>query len=404
MRAAILAVLASGIAFLVLVNLIQGQASNLTIIQLDCDTNPEVITIKNLGDAAQALSGWELQSDPNQSFDLTVVGTLDPAEQVSIFSGNAAPETNAGAGQYRWALSFKLRNGDPTDYARIVDGGSNTIDQLNCGDPPPTPVPSPTPTTPATATLTPTHTPTPTPTSFNLPDLVVQSMVIELETGGACDFVSTELGVRVVVGNVGSAEAGPFVVDVNGSQQTVTSGLPQGETLSLWFAGYLFGENMAFVDATFQVEESNEENNQLSQLVPVPTLPPACTATPTNTPTPSPTPTKQPAGDTDGDGCLDTQENGLDETLGGRRDYLNFWDFFDPNRDRSVGLLDFLAVLRHFGTVGDPSSVDPDGPEPPIGDYWVLADRGGQAPGGDPWDELPANGSIGLTDFLSVLR
>ena len=108
--------------------------------------------------------------------------------------------------------------------------------------------------------------------------------------------------------------------------------------------------------------------------------------------------------DSDNDGCADVEERGPDEILGGQRDPLNFWDFFDPNRDRAVGLLDFLAVLRHFGTAGDPSTLDPDGPEPPIGEYWALADRGGQAPGGDPWDELPANGSIGLTDFLSVLR
>ena len=121
-------------------------------------------------------------------------------------------------------------------------------------------------------------------------------------------------------------------------------------------------------------------------------------------PKPTPAPAKQPIADTDNDGCTDAQENSLDETLGGRRDYLNFWDFFDPNRDRAVGLLDFLAVLRHFGTVGDPSTLDPDLPEPPPGEYWAMVDRGGQAPGGDPWDELLANGSIGLADFLSVLR
>ena len=108
--------------------------------------------------------------------------------------------------------------------------------------------------------------------------------------------------------------------------------------------------------------------------------------------------------DDDNDGCSDVQELGSNPVFGGRRNPHSFWDFFDPNRDRAVGLLDFLAVLRHFGTVGDSSTLDPDGPEPPIGEYWVLADRGGQAPGGDPWDELPANGSIGLTDFLSVLR
>ena len=108
--------------------------------------------------------------------------------------------------------------------------------------------------------------------------------------------------------------------------------------------------------------------------------------------------------DTDSDGCVDIQELGPNPALGGLRDPLNFWDFFDPSRDRAVGLLDFLAVLRHFNTAGDPASLDPDGPEPPPGEYWALADRGGQAPGGDPWDELPADGSIGLTDFLSVLR
>ena len=108
--------------------------------------------------------------------------------------------------------------------------------------------------------------------------------------------------------------------------------------------------------------------------------------------------------DDDNDGCTDEQELGPDETLGGRRNPSDFWDFFDPNRDSAITLLDFLAVLRHFGAVGDPSTIDPDAPEPPTGEYWTSADRGGQAPGGDPWDELPANGTITLADFLSLLR
>ena len=123
-----------------------------------------------------------------------------------------------------------------------------------------------------------------------LPDLVVNYMRIELETGSDCNYSSTQLGVRVWTENIGSADAGPFVVDVNGSQQTATSGLASGQTTPLWFVGYVaFGENTAFVDATFQVEESNEDNNQLSQWLPIPTLPPTCT--PTATPTPTPTAT-----------------------------------------------------------------------------------------------------------------
>jgi YVTN family beta-propeller protein len=139
----------------------------------------------------------------------------------------------------------------------------------------------------------PTPTPTPPP---DLPDLVVLDMFITLVTGHACNYSSTDLGVRVVLGNVGSADAGPFVVDVNGSQQTVTLGLAQGDTLSLWFAGYAPWENTAFVDATFQVEESDEQNNELTRQLPVPTLPPTCTPTTTPTPTSTntPTPTNTP--------------------------------------------------------------------------------------------------------------
>lgn len=157
-----------------------------------------------------------------------------------------------------------------------------------------------------TPTPTPTNTFTPTPTSPDLPDLVVSSMHITLETGGDCNYTSTQLGVRVVIGNVGSADARPFVVEVNGSQQAVGSGLAAGDTLSLWFAGFvLFDENAAFVDATFQVEESNEENNELTQILAVPTLPPTCTPTPTATATATPTHARS-RGDVNKDGVINS--------------------------------------------------------------------------------------------------
>ena len=107
--------------------------------------------------------------------------------------------------------------------------------------------------------------------------------------------------------------------------------------------------------------------------------------------------------DSDGDGCLDRQELGVDPLLGGLRDPKSFWDFFDPSRDRAVSLQDFLQVLARFGSVGDPT-VDPLSAPPPPPAYHPRFDRGGQTPGSDPWDELPANGSIGLADFLALLR
>jgi hypothetical protein len=159
----------------------------------------------------------------------------------------------------------------------------------------------PLPTTRApTTTLTPTEPPASTP----LPDLVVHRVWIELETGGSCDYSSTQLGVRVLIENTGEADARAFVVEANGTQQRVP-GLSAGETISLWFPGYAAGgENTVVVDATMLVEETNEDNNDFSEMVPMPTLPPTCTPPPalpagTATPTqaaakptsaPSPTP------------------------------------------------------------------------------------------------------------------
>ena len=148
-----------------------------------------------------------------------------------------------------------------------------------------TPVPTPTP----------TPTPSATPVNPDLPDLIVNGMWIQLETGDDCDYTSTALGVRVWVENTGGGDAFPFVVDVNGSQQDISSGLEASQVISTWLAdAYTWAaEYSAFVDATFLVEESNEGNNQLTQFLPIPTLPPTCTPTPTSLP-PTLTPTMVP--------------------------------------------------------------------------------------------------------------
>ncbi len=163
--AAFLALL--GIA--VFVNVTSG-ADHIRITALNCESNPEVVSIKNLGSAPQSLAGWKLRSDPvdnaGQVFDLSEIGSLDAGEEISVFSGSNAPATNASLGQYRWALSFKLRNDDPTDFAQILDDGLNVVDQLNCGDEPPTPeTPTLMPTSTAPATASPSATPMPTETA-----------------------------------------------------------------------------------------------------------------------------------------------------------------------------------------------------------------------------------------------
>ena len=117
-------------------------------------------------------------------------------------------------------------------------------------------------------------------------------MGITLESVDGCYVPPAQLGLRVIISNTGTGQAGPFIVVANGFGQTVESGLAPGKAATRWITGYVRGENTVTVDATFQVAESNERNNRLIQFLPVPTPPPTCTPTATPTPpTATPTPT-----------------------------------------------------------------------------------------------------------------
>jgi mannan endo-1,4-beta-mannosidase len=149
---------------------------------------------------------------------------------------------------------------------------------------------APTNTPTRTPTVAPTRTPTATPGTptvpGNLPDLTVSWMSIGSQTNGC---PQGPLGLSVRVANIGTANAGTFAVTANGATQTV-AGLAAGQSVSVWFPSFVYGNvNTATVDSANQVAESNESNNQRSEMVPVPT-PIFC---PTATPTPStPTPTQ----------------------------------------------------------------------------------------------------------------
>jgi hypothetical protein len=120
--------------------------------------------------------------------------------------------------------------------------------------------------------------------------------------------------------------------------------------------------------------------------------------------------------DTDQDGCTDTaeQQTGMDaEDTGGKRNYLNFWDFFDaPDqttnvRDRAIAGPDFFRILARFGATdaggaavinrnSDPLSAPPAAPA-----YHPAYDRG--AASGEAWDLTQADGSIAGPDFFALL-
>jgi hypothetical protein len=103
---------------------------------------------------------------------------------------------------------------------------------------------------------------------------------------------------------------------------------------------------------------------------------------------PAPPPPSGP--DTDGDGCLDSQELGSDQTRGGRRDPNNAWDFFDPNHDRAVTSSDILQVVNAFG--GTPSDVR----------YAQNVDR--RLLGPDPWDTGSPDGSVSALDINLIVN
>ncbi len=137
---------------------------------------------------------------------------------------------------------------------------------------------------------------------------------------------------------------------------------------------------------------------------------PGPTATPTSTATPCPegkvpanggcgTPTPTPdLTDTDGDGCRDQKESGLDETLGGMRDPLIPWDYYDvagmsgATPDGYIDLLfDILGVIQHYSPTGDPP-------------YDAHYDRGPMS-GPNPWNMTAPDGSIDLlNDILGVIQ
>ena len=148
------------IAFaLAAVSTARGLASDVQITTLLCNSDPELVAISNLGDAAQGLAGWELQSDPpdSQVFDLSGKSVF-PGVPIFITSGPSA------SGIFIWTTDEVFRDDDPTDYARLVDDTGSVVHQVNCGvDPGSTPESTPEP--------TPTAAPTPSPEPSPLADL-----------------------------------------------------------------------------------------------------------------------------------------------------------------------------------------------------------------------------------------
>lgn len=157
-----------------------------------------------------------------------------------------------------------------------------------------TDTPGPTPmvatNTPSATPVVPTDTPSPTRTvvptvdSAALPDLIIKFTYLEM-AGRQRNCVEAYMPyeIRVVVQNIGQAEARPFAVDLNGSRKFADGGLLPGHSVVLHFATTPSGQYAVHVDSLNQVGERDENNNAITYFAPTPTPPVLCTATPTPT-------------------------------------------------------------------------------------------------------------------------
>jgi len=125
-------------------------ASDVRLAGVDCAASPEVVEVKNFGTTEQDLTGWKLQSDGNDPFDLTPAGTIPAGGSIFIESGPGAQVT------LKWSQSQIFRDNDSTDYAKLVDNTGATKGQTACAQ--------------ATAAPTAAPTPTPTPTAGQVPN------------------------------------------------------------------------------------------------------------------------------------------------------------------------------------------------------------------------------------------
>jgi outer membrane biosynthesis protein TonB len=244
---------------------------------------------------------------------------------------------------------------------------------------------TPTGTDTATVTETPTETETPTATETETPSATATETPTETETVSPTE---TETGTPE---------------PTNTETETPTPTHTETETPSPTPT-----ETETPTPTPTETETPTPTPTETETPTPTETATPTVTPTPTQTGTPTvtPTPTKQSGGgDTDLDGCADTEENGPNQAFGGRRDYMNFWDFFDTpgvgnDRDKMVNTPDLVRLVARFASFGD-ASVDPLSPPPDPPAYHPAFDRTPLGP--DIWDLGPPDGAIGIQDIALMV-
>jgi alpha-tubulin suppressor-like RCC1 family protein/dipeptidyl aminopeptidase/acylaminoacyl peptidase len=104
--------------------------------------------------------------------------------------------------------------------------------------------------------------------------------------------------------------------------------------------------------------------------------------------------------DYDDDGCPDSDEVGLNQAAGGRRNPQNGYDYFNPTDDGENRIDDVLAVLNQYyddDTDGNP------GLPPYTPGYDPDTDRTDDTSSSEVWDLGPPNGQQRIDDILAII-
>jgi len=220
-------------------SLVSAQAAQVRVTELQCSGDPELVAVTNQGVSAQDLTGWSLKSDSvaSETFDLTAVGVLAPGVTVFVESGPAA------SGTFVWSQNFIFRDGDPTDFVRIVDSTGTVVTEVSCQGTSPTATSAPT-TAPTSA---PTAAPTSAPTRAAATPTPAPADVVPLGGGpptpSSGTFVVFMLAVGLVAIGVGAltvlttspAGARTSVVGLGGRRLGwAASGRPAGQSRLLY--------------------------------------------------------------------------------------------------------------------------------------------------------------------------
>ncbi len=222
------------------------------------------------------------------------VGTLDPLQGMSMsFVAKAVSESYTVVADLHDTILESNEANNSGSFSEATATPVASCSPFPSGADTPTPFASMTlavtdmasPTTMAvTDTPSPTHTAVPTVDLTSLPDLIIKFTYLEMAGRQRnCVMAYTPYEIRVVVQNIGLAEARPFAVDLNGSQEKVDKGLPASQSIVLHFATTPSGQYAVRVDSLDQVRERDENNNAQTYFAPTPTPPLLCTATPTST-------------------------------------------------------------------------------------------------------------------------